>query len=151
MCCMNLSDHSKSIHENIRQLKESVNKLGEINTLQTPVGKDEARKPYKYDCLDSENVKPVTEIELKEQHSPDPFALGVEDTGDLQLVLVQLATLEDKTGEESGDLPGDYWQIDFAELPCKEWHSLIYLLIVSVLLISPTLGDMGIYMTDFDR
>ncbi|RMC04317.1 hypothetical protein DUI87_19136 [Hirundo rustica rustica] len=26
---MNLSDHSKSIHENIRQLKESVNKLGE--------------------------------------------------------------------------------------------------------------------------
>ncbi|RMC20920.1 hypothetical protein DUI87_01773 [Hirundo rustica rustica] len=30
-------------------------------------------------------------------------------------------------------------------------HSLIYLLVVSVLLISPTLGDMGIYMTDFDR
>ncbi|RMB92374.1 hypothetical protein DUI87_31249 [Hirundo rustica rustica] len=30
MCCMNLSDHSKSIHENIRQLKESVNKLGEV-------------------------------------------------------------------------------------------------------------------------
>ncbi|RMC04213.1 hypothetical protein DUI87_19032 [Hirundo rustica rustica] len=29
------------------------------------VGKDEARKPYKYDCLDSENEKPVTEIELK--------------------------------------------------------------------------------------
>ncbi|RMC08835.1 hypothetical protein DUI87_15086 [Hirundo rustica rustica] len=29
------------------------------------VGKDEPRKPYKYDCLDSENVKPVTEIELK--------------------------------------------------------------------------------------
>ncbi|RMC19312.1 hypothetical protein DUI87_03920 [Hirundo rustica rustica] len=29
--------------------------------------------------------------------------------------------------------------------------SLIYLLVVSVLLISPTLGDMGIYMTDFDR
>ncbi|RMC20890.1 hypothetical protein DUI87_01743 [Hirundo rustica rustica] len=29
------------------------------------VGKDEARKPYKYDCLDSENVKPVSEIELK--------------------------------------------------------------------------------------
>ncbi|RMB88610.1 hypothetical protein DUI87_34998 [Hirundo rustica rustica] len=28
---------------------------------------------------------------------------------------------------------------------------LIYLLVVSVLLISPTLGDMGIYMTDFDR
>ncbi|RMC19827.1 hypothetical protein DUI87_03392 [Hirundo rustica rustica] len=27
---------------------------------------------------------------------------------------------------------------------------LIYLLVVSVLLISPTLGDMGIYMTDFD-
>ncbi|RMB90806.1 hypothetical protein DUI87_32799 [Hirundo rustica rustica] len=36
----------------------------------------------------------------QEQHSPDPFALGVEDTGDLQLVLVQLATLEDKTGED---------------------------------------------------
>ncbi|RMB92458.1 hypothetical protein DUI87_31100 [Hirundo rustica rustica] len=30
-------------------------------------------------------------------------------------------------------------------------HRLIYLLVVSVLLISPTLGDMGIYMTDFDR
>ncbi|RMC21960.1 hypothetical protein DUI87_02831 [Hirundo rustica rustica] len=29
-------------------------------------------------------------------------------------------------------------------------HHLIYLLIVSVLRISPTLGDMGIYMTDFD-
>ncbi|RMC12068.1 hypothetical protein DUI87_11201 [Hirundo rustica rustica] len=29
-------------------------------------------------------------------------------------------------------------------------HSLIYLLVVSVLLISPTLGDMGIDMTDFD-
>ncbi|RMC21680.1 hypothetical protein DUI87_02548 [Hirundo rustica rustica] len=29
------------------------------------VGEDEARKPYKYDCLDSENVKPVSEIELK--------------------------------------------------------------------------------------
>ncbi|RMC19784.1 hypothetical protein DUI87_03348 [Hirundo rustica rustica] len=29
--------------------------------------------------------------------------------------------------------------------------SLIYLLVVSVLLISLTLGDMGIYMTDFDR
>ncbi|RMB95566.1 hypothetical protein DUI87_27676 [Hirundo rustica rustica] len=34
---------------------------------QKLVGKDEARKPYKYDCLDSENVKPVTEIELKIQ------------------------------------------------------------------------------------
>ncbi|RMC20719.1 hypothetical protein DUI87_01571 [Hirundo rustica rustica] len=29
--------------------------------------------------------------------------------------------------------------------------SLIYLLVVSVLFISLTLGDMGIYMTDFDR
>ncbi|RMC22262.1 hypothetical protein DUI87_00573 [Hirundo rustica rustica] len=29
--------------------------------------------------------------------------------------------------------------------------SLIYLLVVLVLLISPTLGDMGIYMTDFYR
>ncbi|RMB93682.1 hypothetical protein DUI87_29912 [Hirundo rustica rustica] len=29
-------------------------------------------------------------------------------------------------------------------------YSLIYLPVVSVLLISPTLGDMGIYMTDFD-
>ncbi|RMC21151.1 hypothetical protein DUI87_02009 [Hirundo rustica rustica] len=28
---------------------------------------------------------------------------------------------------------------------------LIYLLVVWVLFISPTLGDMGIYMTDFDR
>ncbi|RMC19542.1 hypothetical protein DUI87_03099 [Hirundo rustica rustica] len=30
------------------------------------VGEDEARKPYKYDCLDSENVKPISEIELKD-------------------------------------------------------------------------------------
>ncbi|RMC21726.1 hypothetical protein DUI87_02595 [Hirundo rustica rustica] len=30
-----------------------------------PVGEDEARKPYKYDCLYSENEKPVSEIELK--------------------------------------------------------------------------------------
>ncbi|RMB95941.1 hypothetical protein DUI87_27581 [Hirundo rustica rustica] len=35
------------------------------------VGKDEARKPYKYDCLDSENVKPVTEIELKNLQALD--------------------------------------------------------------------------------
>ncbi|RMC04314.1 hypothetical protein DUI87_19133 [Hirundo rustica rustica] len=33
------------------------------------VGEDEARKPYKYDCLDSENVKPVSEIELKPEKS----------------------------------------------------------------------------------
>ncbi|RMC20900.1 hypothetical protein DUI87_01753 [Hirundo rustica rustica] len=33
--------------------------------VRSTVGKDEARKPYKYDCLDSENMKPVTEIELK--------------------------------------------------------------------------------------
>ncbi|RMC21813.1 hypothetical protein DUI87_02686 [Hirundo rustica rustica] len=32
---------------------------------ELPVGEDEARKPYKYDCLDSENVKSVNEIELK--------------------------------------------------------------------------------------
>ncbi|XP_032909172.1 uncharacterized protein LOC116993041 [Catharus ustulatus] len=30
MCCMNLSDHSKSIRENIRQLQEGVAKLGEV-------------------------------------------------------------------------------------------------------------------------
>ncbi|RMC20244.1 hypothetical protein DUI87_01090 [Hirundo rustica rustica] len=30
-------------------------------------------------------------------------------------------------------------------------YSLIYLLIVSVLLISPTLGDMGIYMADLHK
>ncbi|RMB95571.1 hypothetical protein DUI87_27681 [Hirundo rustica rustica] len=30
-----------------------------------PVGEDEARKPYKYDCLDSENVKPIGGMELK--------------------------------------------------------------------------------------
>ncbi|RMC20476.1 hypothetical protein DUI87_01326 [Hirundo rustica rustica] len=34
--------------------------LGRLN-----VGEDEARKPYKYDCLDSENMKPISEIELK--------------------------------------------------------------------------------------
>ncbi|RMC20799.1 hypothetical protein DUI87_01651 [Hirundo rustica rustica] len=33
----------------------------------------------------------------------------------------------------------------------SQLSSLIYLLVVSVLFISPTLGDMGIYMTDFDR
>ncbi|RMC14933.1 hypothetical protein DUI87_07110 [Hirundo rustica rustica] len=30
-----------------------------------PVGEEEAKKPYKYDCLYSENEKPVSEIELK--------------------------------------------------------------------------------------
>ncbi|XP_064272577.1 uncharacterized protein LOC135298693 isoform X1 [Passer domesticus] len=30
MCCMNLSDHSRSIHENIEKIEESVKKLGEI-------------------------------------------------------------------------------------------------------------------------
>ncbi|XP_077034506.1 uncharacterized protein LOC143694099 [Agelaius phoeniceus] len=30
MCCMNLSDHSRSIHENIQKIKDSVKKLGEI-------------------------------------------------------------------------------------------------------------------------
>ncbi|RMC21723.1 hypothetical protein DUI87_02592 [Hirundo rustica rustica] len=29
------------------------------------VGEDETRKPYKYDCLDFENMKPISEIELK--------------------------------------------------------------------------------------
>ncbi|RMC06529.1 hypothetical protein DUI87_15966 [Hirundo rustica rustica] len=29
------------------------------------VGEEEAKKPYKYDCLYSENEKPVSEIELK--------------------------------------------------------------------------------------
>ncbi|RMC15293.1 hypothetical protein DUI87_07482 [Hirundo rustica rustica] len=37
------------------------------------VGEDEARKPYKYGCLDSENVKPVNEIELKDnRHVQNP-------------------------------------------------------------------------------
>ncbi|XP_032932123.1 uncharacterized protein LOC117005017 [Catharus ustulatus] len=30
MCCMNLFDHSKSIHENIKQLQEGVAQLGEV-------------------------------------------------------------------------------------------------------------------------
>ncbi|XP_059347657.1 syncytin-A-like isoform X1 [Ammospiza nelsoni] len=30
MCCMNLSDHSRSIHESIKNIKDSINKLGEI-------------------------------------------------------------------------------------------------------------------------
>ncbi|RMC17093.1 hypothetical protein DUI87_05670 [Hirundo rustica rustica] len=31
------------------------------------VGEEEAKKPYKYDCLYSENEKPVSEIELKDK------------------------------------------------------------------------------------
>ncbi|TRZ18623.1 hypothetical protein HGM15179_008474 [Zosterops borbonicus] len=32
-----------------------------------PVGEDESRKPYKYDCLakDSENMKPIIKIEME--------------------------------------------------------------------------------------
>ncbi|XP_053812933.1 uncharacterized protein LOC128795877 isoform X1 [Vidua chalybeata] len=30
MCCMNLSDHSKSIHENIKQMQNSINKLQKV-------------------------------------------------------------------------------------------------------------------------
>ncbi|XP_059322528.1 uncharacterized protein LOC132069998 [Ammospiza nelsoni] len=30
MCCMNLTNHSESIHENIKKIEESINKLGEI-------------------------------------------------------------------------------------------------------------------------
>lgn len=30
MCCMNVSDHSRSIHESIQKIKDSINKLGEI-------------------------------------------------------------------------------------------------------------------------
>ncbi|RMC17160.1 hypothetical protein DUI87_05737 [Hirundo rustica rustica] len=47
------------------QVQDLVLGLAELHQVPTAVGKDEARKPYKYDCLDSENVKPVTEIELK--------------------------------------------------------------------------------------
>ncbi|RMC19299.1 hypothetical protein DUI87_03906 [Hirundo rustica rustica] len=38
------------------------------------VGEDEAKKPYKYDCLDSENEKPVSEIELKPDGSFQPYS-----------------------------------------------------------------------------
>ncbi|RMB92381.1 hypothetical protein DUI87_31256 [Hirundo rustica rustica] len=37
------------------------------------------------------------------------------------------------------------------DISSREANRLIYLLVVSVLFISLTLGDMGIYMTDFDR
>ncbi|RMC22455.1 hypothetical protein DUI87_00769 [Hirundo rustica rustica] len=49
------------------------------------VGEDEARKPYKYDCLDSENEKPVSEIELK------------LDKGDIQMFQQQLLFLSPST------------------------------------------------------
>ncbi|RMB94828.1 hypothetical protein DUI87_28631 [Hirundo rustica rustica] len=125
LCCMNLSDHSVSIHKQLQELRDLASqitiddpswldnlfdglsfvpwlkelcKIGLIiltvvvvvlvavpcilqcvkkvmskivssvlvvNKDGGDVGEDEAKKPYKYDCLDSENVKPVNEIELK--------------------------------------------------------------------------------------
>ncbi|RMC16861.1 hypothetical protein DUI87_06114 [Hirundo rustica rustica] len=47
-------------------MSKTVSSVLVVNKNGGDVGKDEARKPYKYDCLDSENVKPVSEIELKE-------------------------------------------------------------------------------------
>ncbi|RMB97780.1 hypothetical protein DUI87_25780 [Hirundo rustica rustica] len=44
------------------------------------VGEDEARKPCKYDCLDSENVKPVNEIELKMNNLVTAVVGFIEDT-----------------------------------------------------------------------
>ncbi|RMC21667.1 hypothetical protein DUI87_02535 [Hirundo rustica rustica] len=46
-------------------MSKTVSSVLVVNKNGGDVGKDEARKPYKYDCLDSENVKPVIEIELK--------------------------------------------------------------------------------------
>ncbi|RMC18921.1 hypothetical protein DUI87_03519 [Hirundo rustica rustica] len=45
--------------------------IDKLQGMPRPVGKDEARKPYKYDCLYSENEKPVSEIELKEPKKRD--------------------------------------------------------------------------------
>ncbi|RMB90863.1 hypothetical protein DUI87_32696 [Hirundo rustica rustica] len=45
--------------------KDGANELNMSVPPSVVVGEDEARKPYKYDCLDSENVKPISEIELK--------------------------------------------------------------------------------------
>ncbi|RMC20691.1 hypothetical protein DUI87_01543 [Hirundo rustica rustica] len=44
-----------------------------VNKNGGDVGEEEAKKPYKYDCLYSENEKPVGEIELKKQG----IALGI--------------------------------------------------------------------------
>ncbi|RMC22040.1 hypothetical protein DUI87_02911 [Hirundo rustica rustica] len=127
LCCMNLSDHSVSIHKQLQELRDlasqitiddpswldnlfdglsfapwlkelckigliilivvivvlvavpcilqcvkkvmskTVSNVLVVNKNGGDVGEDEAKKPYKYDCLDSENVKPVGEIELKKQ------------------------------------------------------------------------------------
>ncbi|RMC09838.1 hypothetical protein DUI87_13625 [Hirundo rustica rustica] len=46
-------------------MSKTVSSVLVVNKNGGDVGEDEAKKPYKYDCLYSENVKPVGEIELK--------------------------------------------------------------------------------------
>ncbi|RMC21686.1 hypothetical protein DUI87_02554 [Hirundo rustica rustica] len=125
LCCMNLSDHSVSIHKQLQELRDlasqitiddpswldnlfdglsfapwlkelckigliilivvvvvlvavpcilqcvkkvmskTVSSVLVVNKNGGDVGEEEAKKPYKYDCLYSENEKPVGEIELK--------------------------------------------------------------------------------------
>ncbi|RMC19997.1 hypothetical protein DUI87_00843 [Hirundo rustica rustica] len=92
MCCMNLSDHSKSIHENIKQLQESVNKLGEgfaegKKTLKTPEYRDK-----KLSHLDPGDMRGLDVHEAKGGHwlSPQRFlkyqAILVEQ-GDVEIVV----------------------------------------------------------------
>ncbi|RMC20656.1 hypothetical protein DUI87_01508 [Hirundo rustica rustica] len=47
-------------------MSKTVSSVLVVNKNGGDVGKEEAKKPYKYDCLYSENEKPVTEIELKQ-------------------------------------------------------------------------------------
>ncbi|RMC20338.1 hypothetical protein DUI87_01187 [Hirundo rustica rustica] len=59
--------HTNEVKQNdyLKNLTLQIIVLDDDNCSSTTVGEDEARKPYKYDCLDSENVKSVSEIELK--------------------------------------------------------------------------------------
>ncbi|RMC07364.1 hypothetical protein DUI87_16827 [Hirundo rustica rustica] len=82
--------------------------------IQEVVGEDEAKKPYKYDCLYSESVKPVGEIELKSpglsfpesllhfhlanlSASASDFAKIIFRSSVKQLGLIQFFSLQDAT------------------------------------------------------
>ncbi|RMB89475.1 hypothetical protein DUI87_34136 [Hirundo rustica rustica] len=140
LCCMNLSDHSVSIHKQLQELRDlasqitiddpswldnlfdglsfvpwlkelckigliilivvvvvsvavpcifqcvkkvmskTVSSVLVVNKNGGDVGEDEAKKPYKYDCLDSENVKPVNKIELKGYRTSQKKAQMVKQT-----------------------------------------------------------------------
>ncbi|RMB88323.1 hypothetical protein DUI87_35304 [Hirundo rustica rustica] len=48
-------------------MSKTVSSVLVVNKNGGDVGEEEAKKPYKYDCLYSENEKPVSEIELKDK------------------------------------------------------------------------------------